>query len=104
MSRTRCFRRTLKVQNNKPNRIDNEQLFRDLVEFVLPEGELFSKGEFHGNIKWVPEQLTVQALIWSWQDSKNVTEAFVKTQEICGHISVTKGSTNYTRFINALSR
>jgi len=104
MSRTKRSRRTSEVQSHKPNQIDNEQLFRDLVEFVLPEGELFSKGEFHGNIKWVPEQLTAQALIWSWQDSKNVTEAFDKTLEVCEHIGLAKGAANYTRFMNSLSR
>ena len=60
---------TLKVQCDNRNRLGNEHLFSDLMEFVLPEGELFTKDQFHGNIKWVPEQLTVQALIWSWQDS-----------------------------------
>ena len=94
---------TLKVQCDNRNRLGNEHLFSDLMEFVLPEGELFTKDQFHGNIKWVPEQLTVQALIWSWQDSKNVTDAFVRTQEICEQIGVTKGARNYTGFINALS-
>ena len=103
MSRTRRCWSTSNFQQRKRNRIGNEQLFCDLIEFVLPDGGLFSKGEFHGNIKWVPEQLAAQALIWSWQDSRNVTEAFVKTQEICEHIGVTKGAANYTRFMNALS-
>jgi hypothetical protein len=103
MSRRKRSRPTSEFQKNNRNRIGNEQLFSDLMEFVLPEGELFSKEEFHGNIKWVPEQLTAQALIWSWQDCKNVTDSFIKTQEICEHIGVTKGAMNYTRFINALS-
>jgi hypothetical protein len=103
MSRTKRSRRALNFQKDNRNQVGNEQLFRDLIEFVLPDGELFSKSEFHGNIKWVPEQLAVQALIWSWQDSRNVTEAFVKTQEICEQIGVTKGVANYTTFINALS-
>jgi hypothetical protein len=75
-----------------------------LVEFVLPDGALFSKAEFHGNIKWVPERLAAQALIWSWQDSKNVTDGFDKTLEVCERIGLTKGATNYTGFMNALDR
>lgn len=82
----------------------NDRLFRELVEWVLPEGTLFSKSEFHGNIKWSPEQLAAQALIWSWQDSKNVTDAFTKTLEIGERIGLTKGATSYTGFMDALQR
>jgi len=63
---------------------------------------LFSKEEFHGNIKWVPEQLAAQGLIWSWQESKNVTDAFDKTLEICQRMNLTKGSKTYTGFMNAI--
>jgi hypothetical protein len=40
---------------------------------------LFAKDEFHGNIKWNPDQLSAEALIWSWQETKNVTDAFDET-------------------------
>lgn len=83
--------------------IDNDQLFRDLVAFVIPTSGLFSKDEFHGNIKWVPEELAAQAVIWSWQDSKNVTDAFTKTLEVCERIGLKNGAKNYTRFMNGLS-
>lgn len=85
-------------------RVCNSTLFDELLQFVLPDGALFSKTEFHGNIEWIPERLTAQALIWSWQDSKYVTEAFDKTLEVCERIKLTKGATNYTTFMNALSR
>lgn len=84
--------------------VSNSTLFDELIQFVLPDGALFSKREFHGNIEWVPEQLTAQALIWSWQDSRYVTEAFDKTLEVCQRIQLTKGATNYTTFMNAVSR
>jgi len=87
-----------------PSRANDDRLFRNLVTFVLPEGALFSKDEFHGNIKWVPEQLAAQALIWSWQDSRNVTDAFVKTLEVCERIQLTEGAKTYTAFMNALGR
>jgi Transposase DDE domain len=104
MSRTRRVARNCRNQQRKTGHVDNDRVFREMIEVVLPEGELFSKGEFHGNIKWVPEQLAAQALIWSWQDSKNVTDAFGKTLEVCKRIGLSKGARNYTGFMDALSR
>jgi hypothetical protein len=83
--------------------IDNDQRFKDLIDFVIPRSGLFSKEEFHGNIKWVPEELAAQAVIWSWQDSKNVTDAFTKTLEVCEQIGLENGAKNYTRFMNGLN-
>jgi hypothetical protein len=103
MSQEKRKRHAARSSGN-PTQVRNNRLFRDLIDFVLPDGELFSKEEFHGNIKWVPEQLTAQALIWSWQDSKNVTDAFAKTLEVCERIGLTKGAANYTSFMNALDR
>lgn len=78
--------------------------FSDLINFALPPGALFSKKQFHGNIKWVPEQLAAQSLIWSWQDTKHVTDAFEKTMEVCGRLRLKSVAKTYTAFINALSR
>lgn len=103
-------RRTQQAQSSRIRRqktktnVENSVVFRDLINFILPDGELFSKAEFHGNIKWVPEQLAAQALIWSWQDSKNVTDAFEKTLEICERIDLKNVVPTYTTFMNALSR
>ena len=104
MSLKRRAARSARCQKSKSSRVSNDRLFNDLIGFVLPDGALFSKEEFHGNIKWVPEQLAAQALIWSWQDSKNVTDAFVKTLEVCERIGLAKGATSYTGFMNALDR
>ena len=82
----------------------NRTLYRELLELVLPKGQLFTEGEFHGNTKWIPEQLAMQALIWSWQDSKNVTDAFEKTLEVCERLGLKGGAKTYTAFMNALNR
>lgn len=82
----------------------NRTLYRELLEFVLPQGQLFTEGEFHGNTKWIPEQLAMQALVWSWQDSKNVTDAFEKTLEVCERLGLKGVAKTYTAFMNALNR
>jgi hypothetical protein len=106
MSRERRKKRDIRPSGSQRGigkEIDDDQLFEDLIEFVIPASGLFSKEEFHGNIKWAPEELAAQAVIWSWQDSKNVTDAFTKTMEVCERIGLKNGAKNYTRFINGLN-
>lgn len=103
MSRKKREVRSSSNQKGNGKGIDNDQLFRDLIDVVIPRSGLFSKEEFHGNIKWVPEELAAQAVIWSWQDSKNVTDAFTKTLEVCERIGLNNGAKNYTRFMNGLN-
>jgi hypothetical protein len=59
---------------------------------------------FHGNTKWSPEQLAQQAIIWAWQSTKNVTDSFEVTTEICRDLKIDNGAKNYTSFINAIDR
>ncbi len=82
----------------------NNTLFLELLHWFVPAGELFSKHEFHGNTKWNPEQLAVQALIWSWQETKYVTDAFDHTQEVCDDLAMKETAKSYTSMMNALDR
>lgn len=85
-------------------RCQNKTLFLELLNWFVPEGELFAKDEFHGNTKWNPEQLAAQALIWSWQETKHVTDAFDHTREVCDELGWKKTAMTYTSFMNALDR
>lgn len=78
-------------------------LFELLKWFVLV-GELFTKDTFHGNTKWKPEQLATQAVIWSWQETKNVTDAFDQTLEICRDLGLKNMAQTYPSFMNGLHR
>jgi hypothetical protein len=78
-------------------------LFEVLRWFVQTDG-LFAKEEFHGNTKWDAAQLATQAVIWSWQETKNVTDAFDQSLEICGDLGLKKTAMTYTAFMNALDR
>ena len=82
----------------------NNTLFLELLNWFVPESELFSKNEFHGNTKWNAEQLAVQALIWSWQETKHVTDAFDHTQEVCDALGMKETAKSYTSMMNALDR
>lgn len=82
----------------------NKTLFLELCRWFAAEGELFRKDEFHGNIKWQPEALATQALIWSWQETKYVTDAFEHTQEVCDQLGLRGTTHSYTSMMNALAR
>jgi hypothetical protein len=88
-------------QRREQNR-KNKPVFREVLNWFAVKGELFTKNQFHGNIKWEPEQLVAEALIWSWQEAKNVTDAFDQTLEICQELGAKNISKTYTSFMNAL--
>jgi hypothetical protein len=106
MSRKKRTEQAVRIRKriNKHKMVSRGVLFRSLVGFVLPKGSLFSKEQFHGNIKWVPEHLAAQALIWSWQDTKNVTDAFEKALEVCDKLGLESIARTYTAFMQALSQ
>ncbi len=85
MSRRKSAEQGSRIRKRKQKliQVERRMLFNEVAGFLLPLGTLFSKDQFHGNIKWVPEELATQAMIWSWQDTKLVTDAFEKTLEIC---------------------
>lgn len=76
----------------------------ELLNWVVPEGKLFSEDEFHGNVRWSPKQLCEQALLWSWQETKHVTSAFVQASEVCAGLGRSEIAQSYTSFMNALDR
>jgi hypothetical protein len=82
----------------------NSTLFRALVEWLIPADTLFTRDQFHGNIKWKPEQLAQQAMIWAWQDARNVTDGFMRALEACRLLNLQETAHTYTAFINALDR
>ncbi len=98
-------RKTKRRQQRKAARQKNKTLFKKkLLDWFFPQGELFTKKQFHGNTKWIARQLLAQALMWSWQETKNVTDAFVHTQEICEGLGMKHIAQSYTSMINALDQ
>lgn len=93
-----------KQRRREIQRRKNKTLLQALVDWLIPEDGLFAKDRFHGNIKWTPEKLAQQALIWAWQDTKNVTDAFERALEVCRDLKIEKAAQTYTAFINALDR
>jgi hypothetical protein len=97
-------KRTNKQKRHEHRAAKNDKLFRELISWFIPPGELFHKSEFHGNVKWVAEEVMAQTLIWSWQEAKNVTDAFDQTREICDDLKLSRTIVTYTAFMNSLTR
>lgn len=104
MSRRKRSNRINKRERVSIERRQNKTIFKALLSWLIPQGGLFTKDQFHGNIKWTPEHLVQQAIIWAWQDTRNVTDAFAMTLEGCEDLKIDNGANTYTTFINALVR
>jgi len=85
-------------------RQQNKIIFKALVDWLIPPGELFTKDRIHGNVKWKPDQLAAQAVIWAWQDARFVTDEFRVTLEVCDRLKLQQVAQTYTAFMNALER
>jgi hypothetical protein len=104
MFRRKQSNRRQRQRRRESQRRKNKAIFQALVSWLIPEDALFAKDRFHGNIKWRPEQLAQQALIWAWQETKNVTDAFDLALEVCRDLKIDKAAKTYTGFIQALDR
>ena len=104
MSRRKQSNGSQHDQTQQQGRVRNDRLFRELLRWFVPQLALFDKDEFHGNVKWIAEELVAQALIWSWQEAKKVTDAFNQTREICEDLKLSNTIVTYTAFMNALTR
>jgi len=90
-------RREIRRRKNKTN-------LKALLSWLVPENELFTEDQIQGNIKWTPEQLAQQAMIWAWQETENITDAFDQTLEVCKELRIDQNAKTYTAFIDALNR
>lgn len=101
---TRTRNRIRKKKQGDIERRRNKTLFKALLDWLIPEDVLFTEDRFHGNTKWTPEQLAQEAVIWAWQDARNVTDAFAMAVEACKELKIKNAAKTYTAFINALDR
>lgn len=91
-------------QQRKAKQVANKQSLRSVLNWLLPGDSIFADCKFHGNVSWNPDQLSAQALLWSWQETKNVTTAFEHSVEVCEEVGATEIAKTYPTFMNALER
>lgn len=94
-------RRSQKNREPESTPLKNKTRLGELLQSFFTD-ELFADLCFHGNIKWKPDQLVAQALLWSWQETKFVTDAFDHTAEACQELGMNNTAQSYTSMMNAL--
>ena len=99
--RSRKTRRGKQASKSVPK---NKTELKAIFEWLLPMASLFALGRFHGNVRWKPEQLVVQALVWAFQEARNITEAFDRSVEVCSAMGHNQIARTYPTFMNALGR
>ena len=93
-----------KQRNAKRQLEKSKDVVWDLMCWLIITQRLFQKIEVHGNVKWKAEEVAVQALIWSWLEAKNVTDAFDESLDICRELELKHIAQTYNSFMNALTR
>jgi hypothetical protein len=81
-----------------------KDVFYELLNWLIIDFQIFSEIQLHGNVKWKAQDVALQALIWSWMESKNVTDAFDQSLEICDDLGLKNIAKTYNSFMNALTR
>lgn len=99
-----CQSKRRQQRRREQVRRKNSTAFLELLKWFVLVDELFTEDTFHGNTKWQPEQVAAQAVIWSWQETKNVTDAFEESMEICQDLGMQRMAKTYPSFMNALHR
>lgn len=84
--------------------ITNKAAFSSELNWLLGDQNIFAADAFHGNSAWDPRELVWQAVIWSLQETKRVTDAFDHALTFCEKLGLKKTTKTYPRFMNALTR
>ncbi|MEM9364642.1 MAG: transposase [Planctomycetota bacterium] len=102
-----CNKNATKPERSKPraqDRIKNRTVLRELVaEFLFPKGHVLADWTMHGNIKWKPEQLVSQAILFGWQENKHLNDCFEFAHKTCHDIGLKQVANSYTSMMNALT-
>lgn len=103
-SKRRLQRLSIRRRHRSSQRQQNASALKGLVEWLIPTGGLFPMIKLHGNTKWKPENLAIQAVVWAWQETRYVTDAFSAAVGVCNDLKLEHVAKTYTAFLNALGR
>lgn len=82
----------------------NKEHLAGAFQWLLSEESIFAKIKLHGNTKWLPKSLVCLALLWTFSESRHLTDAYAEAllchQSMFG--SVIPGT--YQGFMGALTR
>ena len=82
----------------------NKEHLAGMLDWLLPDGSIFSKMRLHGNTKWLPKCLVCLALFWAWSESKHLTDAYAEAVQCCQSLFQSVVLSTYQGFMGALTR
>lgn len=89
---------------DRAKRQANRHHANQAIRNFFGDADIFSEYRFHGNIKWAAAVLVRIALLFSWSEKKNVTDAFTETFKRAGQLGIETTHTTYQGFMGALTR
>ena len=84
--------------------IAHKQSLKSLSQWLFRRKEIVGNFQRHGNAKWQMNHLIWLALIWSWTESENVTDAFDQAADSCRSTFGSVPLTTYQGFMGALTK
>src|SRR5262249_15512137 len=64
--------------------------------------EILTPITLHGNVAWKPNQLVLQAFLWTWSNSQTLTDAFDEATQYCRTLLGKAALNTYQGFMAAL--
>lgn len=73
---------TRKKQSKSDSETVNSSQLKKAVQWIANE-KIFADIPLHGNIKWLPQQLVMLAVLFAWSDSSRMTDCFKQAGKLC---------------------
>jgi Transposase DDE domain len=100
----RAARQVRRCRSQVQTPTSNAASLKHLLEWLIPDGGIFSELNFHGNTKWLPTLLVWQAVLWSWSGERHLTDAFIDAVDMCQTMFTCAPLSTYQGFMLALVR
>lgn len=88
---------------SRPQRQRNKQHANKAMKNFFGNEDMFAKFRFHGNISWRATDVARMAVLFSWSEKKNVTDAFTETVKRTKQLDAKITHTTYQGFMGALT-
>lgn len=102
MTQKRKWRSSRRKKQSISHSLQNKEQLKSWFENALSD-DSFADMITHGDVKWKPANLAAQALVWAWQETRNITDAFDYAVEVCRELELDQCANTYSAFMNALA-
>lgn len=66
---------------NKSDVVDQGVLLQRAISWIIND-KIFSDVRLHGNVRWLPQNLIMLAVLTAWSDSRRMTDCFAKAAKL----------------------